>query len=104
MTSLFDRLLRSMENPIQSRGRRPRLAFRARRRPALEALEDRLTPSGESFSAPIGSIPAGGIGVVRFDATIDEPLTKGIDRVYNQASISGTGLATFRSDDPSVSG
>src|SRR5207247_10311851 len=55
-------------------------------------------------SAPIGTIAAGGNAVIQWDATIDAPLTKGIDRVYNQASVSGTGLTTFRSDDPAVAG
>jgi uncharacterized repeat protein (TIGR01451 family) len=101
MTSLFDRLFRYAETYGRSQTHQPR---NHRRRLFLERLEDRVTPSGESFSTPVGTIAAGGNAVVQWDATIDQPLTKGIDRVYNQASISGTGLATFRSDDPAAPG
>jgi uncharacterized repeat protein (TIGR01451 family) len=101
MTSLFDRLLRYAD--VYGRNQTTQLRTN-KRRLLLERLEDRVTPSGESFSAPIGAIPAGRTAVVQWDASIDQPLTKGIDRVYNQASISGTGLTTFRSDDPSVAG
>jgi uncharacterized repeat protein (TIGR01451 family) len=101
MTSLFDRLFRYVE--LFGRTRTPRHRIRTRRF-LLEQLEDRLTPSGDSFSAPIGTIAAGGNAVIQWDATIDTPLTKGIDRVFNQASVSGTGFATILTDDPSVSG
>lgn len=101
MTSLFERVVRYAQIFGQSHAYRSRIS---KRRFFVERLEDRVTPSGDSFSAPVGTIAAGGSATVRFDATVDEPLTKGIDRVYNQASISGTGFTTFRSDDPAVSG
>src|SRR5262245_29933502 len=101
MTRLLDKLFRYVE--VFGRSRTAKLRTRTRRF-LLEQLEDRLTPSGDSFSAPIGTIAAGGNAVAQWDATIDQPLTKGIDRVFNQASVSGTGFATVRTDDPAVAG
>src|SRR5262245_13659046 len=75
-----------------------------RTRLAVDRLEDRLTPSGETISATIGALPAGRSVTVIFDATVDNPLTKGIDTVFNQGSVSGTGFATVRTDDPALPG
>src|SRR5262245_47108978 len=75
-----------------------------RARLALDRLEDRLTPSGETVTAMIGVLPTGGSVTVSFDATVDSPLTKGIDTVFNQGSVSGTNFSTVRTDDPALPG
>jgi hypothetical protein len=69
--------------------------FGRRWRLGVLRLEDRITPSGELVTAPIGALPAGHTARVTFDATVDSPLTKGITQTFNTGSISGTGFTTF---------
>src|SRR5262245_55961656 len=83
---------------------RSRKAVSRPRRLAVERLEDRLTPSGETVAVTLGTLPAGRAVAVSFDATIDSPLTKGIDRVFNQGTVSGTNFAAVRTDDPAAPG
>ncbi|HTK75503.1 MAG TPA: cadherin-like domain-containing protein, partial [Gemmataceae bacterium] len=64
----------------------------------LEQLEERLTPSGETVTATFGAIPVQKTVQVSFDGTIDSPLAKGIDRVFNQGSVSGSAFATIKTD------
>jgi uncharacterized repeat protein (TIGR01451 family) len=106
MASLFERLLRYGElrhhprPPAAAHGRSAR-----RRRPlALERLEDRVTPSGETVTAVIGTLPVGRSVTVAFNATVDSPLPKGIDRVFNQGTLSGGNFAAVRTDDPASGG
>jgi hypothetical protein len=91
MTYLTDRTARRRANIRR---------IRAGRRLTLEALEERLTPSGETVSAVFSTVPVQKTVVATFDATIDSSLPKGIDRVFNQGSVSGSGFATIKTDDP----
>jgi hypothetical protein len=101
MACLFDRLLRCRCTPKTIRRdnqtRQVHLAAR-RRRLALESLEERLTPSGETVTGTFNAIPVQKTVQVSFDATIDSPLPKGIDRVFNQGSVSGSAFTTIRTD------
>jgi hypothetical protein len=111
MACLIDRLLRYREHS-RTTGRecRPRLrranrtAGARRGKLALEALEERLTPSGETVTATFNTIPVQKTVQVSFDATIDSPLPKGIDRVFNQGSVSGSAFATIKTDGSTVPG
>ena len=67
MACLFDRLLRYCEN---SGCRKVDQPARRRRTLALEALEERLTPSGETVSAAFAAIPVQKTVQVSFDAVI----------------------------------
>ena len=59
-------------------------------------LEDRITPSGETVTANIGAVPAGHTVQVLVNATVDSGTTaKGVNLVYNQGSVAGTGFTTF---------
>src|SRR5439155_22650429 len=92
MKSVFDRLVRYRYRRAGTRG------SGRHRRIALERLEERLTPSGETVTAAFSAVPVQKTVVVTFDATINSPLPKGIDRVFNQGSVSGSGFATFKTD------
>src|SRR5436309_5818736 len=94
MKSFFDRLLRYRHRRADA----PSTRRRGHRRIALERLEERLTPSGETVSAAFSAVPVQKTVVVSFDATVNSPLPKGIDRVFNQGSVSGAGFATFKTD------
>ena len=106
MKSLFSQLLRYVDQFGRGRdgGRDHSRAARGRRRLAVQVLEDRLTPSGETFSTVPFTLPAGRGATIKFDATIDSPLTKGITTVYNQGTVSGGTFDAFRTDDPSQPG
>jgi hypothetical protein len=107
MACLVDRLLRYREisgkTENDTSARRPKPKGR-RRKLTLESLEQRVTPSGETVTATFNVIPVQKTVRVSFDATIDSPLVKGIDRVFNQGSVSGSGFATIRTDASQVAG
>jgi hypothetical protein len=106
MKNLFDRMLRFRHRPVGILGnRRSPATDRGRpRRIALERLEERLTPSGETVTAAFSAVPVQKTVVATFDATVNTPLPKGIDRVFNQGSVSGSGFATFKTDASAVAG
>src|SRR5436853_546154 len=94
MTSLFHRLQHYRET-----------YGRGSRRLAVERLEDRLTPSGGTFTTtPAFTLPAGRGITIQFDAIVDSPLTKGITQVFNQGTVAGTNFATFKTDAQPVPG
>src|SRR5262245_10218770 len=104
MKSLFDRLLRHRYAHAGAAPTRRSAPLRRNRRIALERLEDRLTPSGETVTATFAAVPVQKTVQVSFDATVDSPLVKGIDRIFNQGSVSGSGFATIRTDASLVAG
>src|SRR4051794_21824387 len=78
---------------------------RGRRRLVVERLEDRLTPSGGTFTtSPAFTLPAGRGITIQYDAVVDSPLAKGVTQVFNQGTVSGTGFATFKTDAQPVPG
>jgi len=62
------------------------------------------TPSGETVTASIGTLPAGKTVHVQFQVTVNSPLPSSVSQVSNQGTISGDNFANVLTDDPAVGG
>ena len=56
--------------------------------------------SADSVDQTIGTLPAGKTVVIRFDATVANPLPAGVGSVSNQGTISGSNFSSVLTDDP----
>jgi uncharacterized repeat protein (TIGR01451 family) len=62
------------------------------------------TPSGETVTASIGTLPAGKTVHVQFQVTVNSPLPSSVSQVSNQGTVSGDNFASVLTDDPAVGG
>src|SRR4030095_15690248 len=63
--------------------------------------------SGETVTANIGALPAGGSVTIKFDVTVNDPPNLSLlnpPRVSNQGTVTGSNFATVSTDDPTVGG
>jgi uncharacterized repeat protein (TIGR01451 family) len=57
--------------------------------------------SGETVTVPgIGALPPGKTVVIRFQATVNNPVPAGVTQVSNQGTVSGTNFSSVLTDDP----
>ncbi len=63
----------------------------------FERLEDRVLLAGD-VSVSLGTLPAGKELTVEYLVDVDNPFPKGLDHVFNQATVSGTSITSTVTD------